>query len=270
MIKSKKRTWTGFVVLILTIICSGSAAAKDTGYAGRIWVRDDAGLMSDDEVTKLNETCGKLSDEYDTGISIITVDDFGGGDITKWQEGKYIEYELGEADGGVMLAVSMADRDWGIKAFGAAEDVFTVYSREKIADLFLDDLSDGDYYEAFDTYAKLCGDFLKKAQTGEVYSSENPYKRPAPVWLIIVISFAVSLIISLIIVMSWKKGMNTKGMQAEAVQYLRKDSFRLTRREDLFLYRTVNRTKKPENNGNSGSGSSRPMKSSGSGTRGKF
>lgn len=271
--KRKKRIWTVFAVLVLFLIRGGSAAANDTGgYADRIWVRDEAGLMSEDEVTKLNETCGRISDEYNTGVSVITVNSYGGGDISKWQEEKYIEYELGKPSGGIMLTLGMEEEQCRIATFGNAGEVFTTDDLKKMIHSFVNDLSGGDYYKALNAHAERCDELMKKAQkegggsstnsypSTNTYPSTNSYvntnfdERHVSIWAIIGIAFAISFIISLIIVLGWKGEMNTRGMQEEAVLYLQKDSFHLTRREDRFLYRTVKKRKRPESKRNSSSG----------------
>ncbi|MCI8638496.1 MAG: TPM domain-containing protein [Coprococcus sp.] len=276
--KRKKGIGIVFVVLVLALLCGGTAAANDTGYADRIWVRDEAGLMSEDEVAKLNEICGQISDEYNMGVSVVTVNSYGGGDLSKWQEGKYTEYELGKPSGGIMLALGMEEEQCGIAIFGGAGNVFTTDEQRKMINAFVSDLSGGEYYKAFHAYVERCDELLEKAQkegggsstnpnpntnttpntnpypSTNSYTSTNSGERHVSIWVIVVIAFVISFIISLLIVQVWKGEMNTRGMQEEAVLYLEKDSFHLTRREDRFLYRTVKKRKKPESKKDSSSG----------------
>lgn len=240
----------------------------DYGIEG--WVQDDAGLLSDQEEDALESQCTQVFQKYDTGIYIVTTPDFGGGDIKEWQREVFSEYDLGAgSDGsGVMLAVSMAERDWGLVGFGAAQEAFTTYGRERLAEKILDDLSDGDFYGAFSRYISIADDYLLAAQEGSPYSEKHRYGEGFRIPLIIGVSFLLSLGVSVCVVMSWKKGMNTRVRQNGAMDYLKSGSFYLSEQSDLFLYHTVSRTRKPQENSSGSSGGG--MHSDSSGTSGKF
>lgn len=237
---------------------------------GRTWVIDQAGLITAEEEKRLNEKCRRLYDTYGVLVTIVTVDDFGGGDILEWQKRVFLENPFDvRAKDGVMLAISMSERDWGIQTFGDGQRAFNTYGRERIGEIVVESLSEGEYYEAFDDFAELSGDFLKAAEKGKPYSSDHPYRESVPIWIIIAVSFGLSLAVSLIVVTGWKKSMNTQVRQNEAGQYLKSGSFHLTKSSDVFLYHTVNRSAKPKQDNSSGGGSS-SMHSTNSGTSGKF
>lgn len=252
-------------------------AVEDTGEIfllkpaeGQTWVIDQAGLLTSEEENLLNEKCRRLYDTYGVLVTIVTVDDFGGGDILEWQKRVFMENPFDvKAKDGVMLAISMSERDWGIQTFGDGQRAFNTYGRERIGKIVVEGLSEGEYYEAFDDFAELSGKFLKAAEKGKPYSSEHPYRASAPIWLIIGISFGLSLAVSLIIVTGWKKSMNTQVRKNEAGQYLKQGSFHLTRSSDVFLYHTVSRSQRPKQDSSSSSGGS-GMHSTSSGTSGKF
>lgn len=105
-------------------------------YGVEGWVQDDAGLLDAQEEDALESQCMQVFQEYGTGIYIVTTPDFGGGDIKDWQRDVFLEYDLGaDSDGsGVMLAVSMAERDWGLVGFGAAQEAFSTYGRERLGE----------------------------------------------------------------------------------------------------------------------------------------
>ena len=243
------------------------AKLKITGY-----VQDDASLLSDDEEEALEEMCAGICREYRTEAYIITTPDFGGGDIKNWQRQIFTECGLGKdsAGSGVMLAVSMAERDWGLVGFGAAQEAFSTYGRELIAERILDDLSDGDYYDAFSQYLSMAEDYLKANEAGKPYTEDHPYGQGGRIPVIIGVSFLLSFVVSLSIVLSWKKGMNTRVPRDGAMEYMKAGSFRLYRQTDRFLYHTVRRTKRPENNHSGGSGGKGRVHSDRSGSSGKF
>lgn len=263
---------------VLSVMCPGlfggecltevSAAGKVSEFTG--WIQDDAGLLSDDEEEALEKECARVSEIYGAGVYIVTTPDFGSGDIKDWQRRIFTDYGLGaDCDGsGVMLAVSMAARDWGLVGFGTAQEAFTTYGRERMGELILEDLSDGEFYDAFSRYVSMADDYLTAYEEGKPYTEDHHYGEGWKIPLIIGISFLLSLTVSLIIVLSWKKSMNTRVRKDGAMEYLREGSFHLTSQADRFLYHTVSRTKRQkESSSGSGGGS---MHSDHSGTSGKF
>lgn len=240
--------------------------------SGRACVIDQAELLDAEEKARLDEACRKIYDTYGVLVAVVTVNDFGGGDIMDWQIRVFKEdpFEM-RAQDGVMLAVSTSERDWGIQTFGGAQRAFNTYGRERIGGIVVESLSDEDYYGAFDDFVKLSERFLKEAEKGKPYSSEHPYRKSVPIWIIVAISFVASLVVSLGIVSSWKKSMNTQVRRSGAEEYLKLGSFHLTRSSDVFLYHTVSRTPKPKSNSGSGNGNGgSSMHSTSSGTSGKF
>ena len=283
------------VILLVSLVClnAGSilAAGAETQFDGWVqddaetqfdgwvqddaetqfdgWVQDDAGLLAADEEEALETECRRLFQTYGTGVYIVTTPNFGGGDIKDWQRRIFSQYDLGadSAGSGVMLAISMAERDWGLVGFGSAQEAFSTYARERLGSLILDDLSDGEFYEAFSGYLSIADDYLKAAENGKPYTEQHRYREGWRFPVIFGVSFLLSLGISLAVVMVWKKGMNTRVRQNGAMEYLKAGSFYLSNQSDLFLYHTVSRTKRPKNNSSGGSGS---MRSDSSGTSGKF
>lgn len=244
-----------------------SAAQAESGFEG--WVQDDAGLLEVQEESELETECARLFDEHGTGVYIVTTPDFGGGDIKNWQRQVFSEYDLGaDSDGsGVMLAISMAERDWGLVGFGAASEAFTTYGRERLGELILDNLSDGDFYEAFSKYLSIADDYLTAEEEGSPYTENHRYGEGWRIPLIIGVSFLISLGVSVGVLMYWKKGMNTRVRQNDATDYLKAGSFSLSNQSNMFLYHTVSRTQRPKDNS---SGSGGGTHSDSSGTSGKF
>lgn len=260
---------TAFLLMVMLGWNAGAVTGFAAGFEGR--VQDDAGLLTASEEESLESECTRLLEKHGTGIYIITTPDFGGGDIKDWQRQIFQEYDLGRESGGsaAVLAVSMAERDWGLVGFGAAQDAFSTYGRERLGELILDDLSEGDFYEAFSEYLSIADDYLTAAEEGSPYTEDHHYREGWKIPLIIGVSFLLSLGVSAGVLMSWKKGMNTRVSRDGAMDYLKAGSFHLSDKSDLFLYHTVSRTQRPKDT-SSGGGSSAGMHSDSSGTSGKF
>ena len=250
----------------------GTAEVSAAGTAPKFtgWVQDDASLLSSEEEDALEKECARVSEVHGMGVYIVTTQDFGGGDIKNWQRQIFTEYGLGAdfAVSGVMLAIRMAARDWGLVGFGEAQGAFTTYGRERMGELILDDLSDGEFYDAFARYVFMADDYLTAYEEGKPYTEDHHYGEGWRIPLIIGVSFLLSLAVSLVIVLTWKKSMNTRVRRDGALEYMREGSFQLSNRTDRFLYHTVSRTKRQkESSSGSGSGG---MHSDHSGTSGKF
>ena len=256
--------------LFLMIVCMLSLlpiSVSASEYEPDHYIIDDAGLLSNDELSDLEEDCRDASLAHQTVICIVTTPDFSGNDIKEWQRQYFLEHfadTSGDTDG-IMLAVSMAERDWGIVGFGSAQDAFTTYGREHIADLILDDLSDGEYDASFQTFVSLADEFLSEAENGTTYDTDHTYRNSIPIPFIITGAFLLSLLISLFIVLTWKRHMNTRIVQDNASEYLQQDSFHLTDRSDIFLYHTISKTPRPKHED-----VHHNMHSDSSGTSGKF
>lgn len=92
-------------------------------------------------------------------------------------------------------------------------------------------------------FAELCDDFITQARTGEPYTKANlPREALSFVW--IPLSLIIGFLIALIVVGNMKGKLKTVRAQNKADGYVKKDSMNLTDSRDLFLYRTLTRTKK--------------------------
>ena len=123
------------------------------------------------------------------------------------------------------------------------------------------DLSDGDYAEAAEYFARLCDELLTDAKNGTPYNESfgaiddgdtgTGSVLPPPMWILI--SIAVGVITALIVVCIMKGKLKTVKMQASANNYLKNGSLNITDSSDIFLYSNVTRTAKPKNNDNDSS-----------------
>lgn len=263
----KKRIHLSALLLSMAMVVSvllGTQVVYAT-EAAPIWVVDDADLLTDDEEQEISGLCQETYDTYSVSPIIVFVDDFGSGDIKDWQEEIFAQYSLGEGEDALMLAVSMAERDWGIVSFGKGQDIFYQDARETIGSQVKLNLKDGEYKEACETFLSVSEECIIKYENGEQIVYEEP-KEPLD-WYWFLAPPILGILIARRILKSWEAAMNTRIKKDSAADYLVKDSFQLQSRADLFLYKTVTKTKR-EKKSNDGSGGS--MSSSSSGTSGKF
>ena len=252
-----------FAVLLCTLTLSVSA--EDEYYR----LQDIAEILTETENEELLATLDSVSERQGMDIAILTVDAVEEGltveqDATEWYE--YLGYDTD----GVMLYISMAERDWYILTSGFGITAITDAGIDYISDKFVSALSDGNYSGAFGAFVKYTDEFITQAKTGEPYDRGNMPKEPFSVGMSLVISFFIGLIIAAIITSVWKSSLTSVKMQTAAANYMKEGSLNVGYSRDFFLYRHIDRTEKEKK---SSGGSSTHTSSSGNtygGGGGKF
>ena len=163
--------------LVLALSLSVSAAADSSG----VYVYDDAALLTQEEYDTLNEAAAAVSEQYGCGVYVVTVDDMADyidpDAVTETGEtgmAAFTEYAwdaLGLAashdSNGIMLALSMAERDFQMLAHGdTANAAFTDYGKYIMQDEFLDNFREDDWYGGFADYIAACGRYLEANANG--------------------------------------------------------------------------------------------------------
>ena len=148
----KKRTRCLLLVfLFCLVLCVGAAAAEQTG-AQLSYVTDAAGLLSENENMLLEKMAESVSKKYGVGVYIVTVEDyrdFHSEGVYKATYTIYHECTMGEGPNrdGIMLLLSMDDRDWAMFCYGSrCEYAFNSYGQEKLEKVFLDNFGENDWY----------------------------------------------------------------------------------------------------------------------------
>lgn len=236
---------------------------------------DNGELLSEDEEAELREKLDTISTERECDVVIVTAKSLDGKTSEAYADDFYDEngYGMGEDADGILLLVSMEDRDWAISTCGYGIEAFTDAGQEYMTEQFLPYLSDGDYALAFDEFANLCDDFILQADTGEPYDVGNlpveSYREYFPVWILL--SFGVSFLLMFMIAQIRKLSLKSVQSEEEAQVYMKKDTLKFAVKEDTFVRQQV-RTRKIERDTNKG-GSTTHKSSSGTthgGSSGKF
>ena len=289
-----KKIWKHMVILLLcTMLCSGAGYyqvnAEDTNTTQedaqseqngqipdeRLLPRlvDDADLLDSSEEEELESELDEISERQQFDVVVVTVNSLEGKTSQDYADDfyDYNGYSYGSDHDGVLLLVSMEDRDWYISTTGYGITAITDAGREYISDQFVSYLSDGEYLEAFETYANLCDEFVTQADTGEAYDSGNMPKGEYAWALYLGIAILVGLLIALIIVECMRRQLKSVRMQNSAENYVKKGTMIIDGKYSHFLYAQTTRRKKPEPS--TSSGSSTHVSSSGTthgGGGGKF
>lgn len=239
---------------------------------------DEAGLLSEEESSTLINKLEEISQRQKNEVAVVTVNSLEGKTAEAYADDyyDYNGYGYGENDDGLLLLVSMGEREWAVTTYGYCHTVaFTDAGLDYISSEFRRKLSSGEYAKAFDCFAGLCDDFLTQAATGEPYDVDNmPKGKVSPFWLYT--DLVVAFFISFGIVKGKSRNLKSVKKQESAKAYERGGSLSLRRSTDSFVNRIVTqKTIRNEKNSSSGSsgGSSSHISSSGrshGGTSGKF
>ena len=163
--------------LLVLVFCVSMAAAEQTG-AQLSCVTDTAGLLSESEIMLLEKMAESVSQKYGVGVYIVTVEDyrdFHSEGVYKATYTIYHQYTMGVGPNrdGIMLLLSMADRDWAMFCYGSrCEYAFNSYGQEKLEKVFLDNFGEDDWYGGFEDYVKECRVYLEKAANREARPGE--------------------------------------------------------------------------------------------------
>ena len=158
--------------IIALVFCVNVSATEQTG-AQLYYVTDEAGLLSENENMMLEKMAETVSQKYGIGVYIVTVEDyrdFHSEGVYKATYTIYHEYTMGEGPNrdGIMLLLSMDDRDWAMFCYGSrCEYAFNSYGQQKLEKVFLDNFGENDWYGGFEDYIKECSVYLEKAASGK-------------------------------------------------------------------------------------------------------
>ena len=255
----KKRILAMIFVLALCFCTVIPAFAVDAdGFVSEYErVQDMAKLLSESEREALIKTLDELSERQKMDVIVVTTNTLDGKKPMEYADDiyDYCKYGYGEKRDGLLFLVSMEDRDWWISTCGYGITAFTDAGIQYIGEQMVEDLGDGNYAAAFNTFAELSDDFITKSREGEPYDKSNLPKGPLSiVW--IVISILVGIGLAMFIVGRMKAQLKTVRFQAAAGDYMKSGSLNITESKDTFLYNTVTRTAKPKNTDSGSSGGS--------------
>lgn len=253
-----KKICTVILTMILISVATVTAFAEQNYDGDRQLPRlvDNADVLDDSEETMLLKKIDEISERQKFDVVIVTVDSLEGKTARVYAEDfyDYNGYGIGTDKDGVILLVSMEDRDWYMSTTGFGITTINNAGINYISDKFLDYLSDAEYAEAFDTYVELCDKFVTQAKTGKPYDVNNMPKEPFPVFRNILIALGVGIVLSLMIVLIMRSKMKTVRRQPTASDYMKQGSMEINKSRDLFLYTHLDRKaipKKTESGGSS-------------------
>lgn len=258
-----KRTkiFTAVCLIAMLVFMSVFPLAVSAGTDSRKYVIDNENILSETEIGNLETKVAAIREEYNFDV-VILVTDFGNKKPLDYVYDFYVNggYGYGDSRDGAIIAVCVGTRDYAIDIYGKGEKIIDEKRFDKLEDKVVSYLKDDDFYGAFECFSDMTADYLGMGEPVE------PIFNPTP----LIVCVVIGLVVALSVTLTMKHGMKTARQKNGACNYLRRDSFRLTKQSDLFLYITRTRVKIQTQSNNSSRSSGGGGGVSHSGRSGKF
>lgn len=224
------------LLLCLALFLSFAVCAFADSSLG--YVTDEAGILSEQERESLNSQAAAISEQYRTGVYIVVLQDYKAYN-TKGVEActeelyHYFDLGWGENRDGLILLLSMAERDYDLWGYGPYGKVaFTEYGLDRLEDSFLPYFRENNWNGGFRAYLKGAEKLLAAAAAGE------PVSYRMPMWQKLLIALCPSSLIGFIVNGVFKSQMKTAKERTDADEYVVQGKAKLRIREDRFINRT--------------------------------
>ena len=235
----KKRLMTAGFTLLLTILAAMPVSAKE-GESRFPRLVDGADLLTEREEGELLAKLDEISERQQLDVVVVTTDSTEGQEPMAYADDfyDYSGYGFGENHDGVLLLVSMEERDWWISTSGYGITAFTDAGISYLSKQFLSPLGDGKYEKAFTIYAELCDDFITQARAGKPYDTKNlPRKKLSPLWLFACLG--LGFVFAYTMAEQKKRSLTTVSLQSGALNYAAAGSLALCENADRFVDKNV-------------------------------
>ncbi len=221
---------------------------------------DAGGFFTELEEQALFERIKLVEETYDFDITFLTMEEIPNNE-------EIIEYcdwylDLDTQRDGVVFAINIngEQRGYASSTRNEAQNIFSYDALDAIDEYVVPKLSDGMYYDAFNLYIDYTIEFLEVAKTGEYYTE------PLPSYYLLLFVYAIPVMVALlvghmvanVVLVAF---MSTAKIKTNAFDFIKKDSFILSKNTDTFVKQTVTKKYSPastsSSGGSSGGGGSR-------------
>ena len=243
----KKKVIVSLLFALCLLLGMTAAAYADAQID---YVSDYAGLLSDAQRRDLNDRAAEIADEYNFGVFVVVVNDYKSyvnGSIADFSENVFHRYGLGrgQKEEGVLLAMSMSNRDYDIYAHGDFGNyAFTDYGKRQLADSFLDNFRGNDWEGGFRDFIENSGNMLEMARNGrpvDTWIADQAETGPRMTLGKILVSLGVGCLTGGATVSGMKRQMKTAIRQTGAANYVSLGGVKLSNKRDDFVNRSVTR-----------------------------
>lgn len=243
------------LLMSLTLFLIFGVYADDSIADDPIYLRDNAGLLTEDDATALQAHLQSISDQVQANIVVITVDSLDGKSAQDYADDTY-DYDTTSGwrygEDGALFLIAMDERQWAISTSGSCIQFLHEGALDHMEEVIVPYLSDGNYYQAFITFADLTADYcvFEPNDVPAGYHADPYHHTDVPYEVaglsplgFLPVALLVGFLLALLPLSAMKSQLHSVKMQSGAWAYQKGNGLRVTHAKDLFLYRHV--TKKP-------------------------
>lgn len=249
-----KKIFTLFAVLFL--ISGMTFAAQQSGKnsgdgqnALNAPVFDATKNLTAQEIKSLTEKIRAVEKKHDIKIGIEFLRNINTSDVASAAHSLREQHFSGAPNGSTLFLVVMSTRDWYISLDPKLKQI--VLDPERIGEEIVPKLKDGDYSGACETYINEIDSRVTYYETnGKAYDPSEEFNFPAMGGAIV-----LAIFIGWFIRASLIASMSNVRHAAEAGNYLKRDSVKITESNDTYLFTNISRRPKSKSS-SSGGGSS--------------
>ena len=222
---------------------------------------ENADLLPADEEAGIRAKLDTISETYQVDVVIVTTLSTDGKTPMAYADDffDYNGYGYGASYDGVLLLISMEDRDWWISTTGLGIRAFDDATIDMIGEEMLSDLSSGWYADAFEIFAEECEYYIN----GEI----NGF--PFNFGFNLIVALVIGLVVAFIATAVMKSKLKSVRRQTAASDYVKANSLQLTQSNEIYLYRNVTSVRRASESSGSSTHTSSSGRSHGGGG-GKF
>ena len=274
-IQDKNKIAVGIMLLAVLFFSLFPAGKLVQAQETNTQLTDQAGLLSEEEITAINEQIEELEQTTGWDIMAVTTEDAEGMDATTYAETWFDEHTT--RDDGIICAIDMDNREITIRAFGEGRFYITDDRTEDILDAGYEQISREQYADTLKVMLEETetayeqedptGNYLYDEDTGEVTSYEEEHRgiSGTECLIAVLIALAAGGATAGIIIGNYRLKFGGYKYPIE-----KNGSVRLRQKEDHFVNQFVTHRHIPkENSGgsSSGGGSGRSTVHTGAGGR---
>jgi len=248
----KKKLLVSLLLAACTLVSLGGAAWAD-GQTASPYVTDAVGLLTPEECQALESQAGQIADAYGCAPYILVVENFQDyedtADVFEAGMALYTRWDMGSGAGknGVLLLLSMAERDYALVSYGSlTHGAVTDYGQKYLEEHFLEYFRNDDWLGGFQAYLDGLAWLLEQAQSGAAYDVNSAPRGFQP--LIVIVPLGIALLVCGV----FAAQMKTAGKQTQARNYIQANGVEMRIVQDHFSHRTVTRQVIRQNNGGGG------------------
>lgn len=233
------------ILTLLCVVCLLSLTVTVFASGNLPSVIDEAGLLTDTETIFLKNQAETLQKVHGLDIVILTVNSTNGRSPRQYANEYYDQQ--GYADDGILLLVSMEERDWYICTTGKAQKIFTSYGIDQLGDQFVSYLSSGDYFRGFERFLSNIPTYCDAYERGDAIDRSLGVSH-------VLIALCIGAAIGGITIAIMRSAMNTARAKPSATEYVKQGTFHPYGNFDMYLYSRVTKTPRQNNSSNSHGG----------------